>query len=81
MIFLPDKDNKNNFHGIAGKIALTFFLLIFFAAGFLGTVFMGREAWNTIRSYTWIKTEFTSLSSEIKEDDEGYSLIINYKYN
>ncbi|OQA16960.1 MAG: hypothetical protein BWY64_02342 [bacterium ADurb.Bin363] len=78
---MPDKDNKNNFHGIAGKIALTFFLLIFFAAGFLGTVFMGREAWNTIRSYTWIKTEFTSLSSEIKEDDEGYSLIINYKYD
>lgn len=79
MIFLPDKDNNST--GIAGKIAITFFLLIFLAAGLLGTVFIGREAWNTIRSYTWTKTEFTSLSSEIKEDEEGYSLIINYKYD
>ncbi|MEQ8190192.1 MAG: DUF3592 domain-containing protein [Candidatus Eremiobacterota bacterium] len=78
---MPDKDNKNNSTAIAGKIAITFFLLIFLTAGFVGTVFIGREIWNTIRSYTWIKTEFTSLSSEIKEDEEGYSLIINYKYD
>ncbi|MEQ8167797.1 MAG: DUF3592 domain-containing protein [Candidatus Eremiobacterota bacterium] len=76
---MPDKDNNST--GIAGKIAITFFLFIFLAAGLLGTVFIGREIWNTIRSYTWIKTEFTSLSSEIKEDEEGYSLIINYKYD
>ena len=78
---LTDSGNKNNSPGITGRIAMTFFLLIFLLAGLFGTVFMGREAFNIIRSYTWIKTEFTSLSSGIKEDDEGYSLIINYKYD
>jgi hypothetical protein len=78
---LPDKDNKNNSPGIAGKIIMTFFLFLFFLGGLLGTVFIGREAWNTVISYTWTKTEFTSLSSEIKENEEGYSLIINYKYD
>jgi len=78
---LPDKDNKNKSPGITGKICMTFFLLIFFLAGLFGIVFIGHESFNIIRSYTWIKTEFTSLSSDIKEDEEGYSLIINYKYD
>lgn len=78
---MTDSGNKNNSPGITGKIVMTFFLLIFLLAGLFGTVFTVRDAFNTIRSYTWIKTEFISLSSDVKEDDEGYSLIINYKYD
>jgi hypothetical protein len=63
-----------------GKGCATIFLSVFALAGFAVLFFIGKAGWETIRSYSWTRTDCVIESSAMKETGDGAEFVVRYSY-
>ncbi len=66
---------------VFGKLGITLFFLLFFAAGMVFCSFLGVQFFRNLSTYTWPAADATISRSEIVRDDGGdYRFEVRYQY-
>src|SRR5687768_17584462 len=68
--------------GVAGRVFLTLFFLVFFAMGCLFTAFIVRQVWRDASAYSWERAECVILESQVadKGGKTPYVFEVSYQY-